>query len=391
MSSMKLIKLNNRGDTIVEVLLAIAVVSSVIGASFVSANRSLKGTQASQERAEALKLAEGQVEYLQNLNSTASENIFDTTNTLFCVLEGNRVNFSGNTLPALDADDFSIYPTECQNYESSRYNLSISYDPDSQDTFTIRSRWEGPTGNDEEVRLIYRAHERINTTGGETACPTGENDQLNINFPLSGIALNEAGGDPNVAVNMIDTLANNHASPTTFARNFSDPDLDLGAHTAEDFEVAGGCVYRISYELYCGAAAPLTAANFENPPDPAIYCQPPQENETFRASFYAGSSGNQCDYSTLLGYIDVGDLFVGSVSSSVISGAEDVTIVNPPAPGNSVSIACMEMRSGCNTVGYVSDTVLCPAAPSNPANDFYHSSVFWNEMTWRQRAAETPF
>jgi Tfp pilus assembly protein PilV len=52
------------GDTIVEVLLSIAVLSSVLGGAFVSANHSLKSTRAAQERGEALKLVESQVEQL---------------------------------------------------------------------------------------------------------------------------------------------------------------------------------------------------------------------------------------------------------------------------------------------------------------------------------------
>lgn len=57
--------LNNksqRGDTIIEVLLAMSIVGMVLGASFGIANRSTQIGQDAQERTEALKLAETQVE-----------------------------------------------------------------------------------------------------------------------------------------------------------------------------------------------------------------------------------------------------------------------------------------------------------------------------------------
>lgn len=54
--------INSRGDTIVEVLIAITVMSSILGGAFVSARRSTNATRASQERVEALTIAQGQLE-----------------------------------------------------------------------------------------------------------------------------------------------------------------------------------------------------------------------------------------------------------------------------------------------------------------------------------------
>ena len=65
MRQRRVLTLNQAGDTIVEVLLAIAVVSVVLGGAFVSASHSLRGSQLTQERTEALKWVEGQVESLK--------------------------------------------------------------------------------------------------------------------------------------------------------------------------------------------------------------------------------------------------------------------------------------------------------------------------------------
>ncbi len=56
---------NRRGDTIVEVLIAIAIVSLTLTGAYTSVNRSANATRTAQERAEALKWAETQVEQIK--------------------------------------------------------------------------------------------------------------------------------------------------------------------------------------------------------------------------------------------------------------------------------------------------------------------------------------
>lgn len=53
---------SQRGDTIVEVLLALVVLMVIIGGGYSIATRSLRGIRMSQERSEATKIAEGQIE-----------------------------------------------------------------------------------------------------------------------------------------------------------------------------------------------------------------------------------------------------------------------------------------------------------------------------------------
>lgn len=58
-------KLGFRGDTIVEVLICMAIVGSALSASYGITNRSLARTRGAQERTESLKYAEQQVERLK--------------------------------------------------------------------------------------------------------------------------------------------------------------------------------------------------------------------------------------------------------------------------------------------------------------------------------------
>ena len=94
---------NQRGDTIVEVLLAIAIIGAVLGGAYVAANRNSMINRASQERLEAIKIAEGQLERLK-AKAASDSTVFSQTN--FCINTANtlvtstnaqcRVNSSGN-------------------------------------------------------------------------------------------------------------------------------------------------------------------------------------------------------------------------------------------------------------------------------------------------------
>lgn len=74
------------GDTIVEVMMAIAIVSAVLVGAFVATNRSSQTTRTAQERGEALKWAEAQVELLKAAADTGTPNLNDPSNpTPFCI------------------------------------------------------------------------------------------------------------------------------------------------------------------------------------------------------------------------------------------------------------------------------------------------------------------
>jgi Tfp pilus assembly protein PilV len=56
---------NQVGDTIVEVVIAIAIVSAVLGGAYATSNHSLKNTRQAQEHTVALKYAEAQIEQVK--------------------------------------------------------------------------------------------------------------------------------------------------------------------------------------------------------------------------------------------------------------------------------------------------------------------------------------
>ena len=149
---------NQTGDTIVEVLLAIAVVSSVLGGAYVAANRSLNTNRAAQERTEAAKLVESQIERLKVATSNAA--IFN--DNVYCLDAGLVPHeFSGPiaVMPAVAADNTVIYPAECVINNGVAYSVSVDKE-NGTNNFTVRVRWDrAGTGTREEAEIVYRVYQ----------------------------------------------------------------------------------------------------------------------------------------------------------------------------------------------------------------------------------------
>ncbi len=157
-------RLNHRGDTIVEVLIAIVIVSSVLVGSFVSAQRSLTATRRSQERGEALKTAEGQVEQLRRAAILRQGSLFDASaSNQFCVdSTGTRSNLSASFPTSVDSDTFSAYPASCQtSYGGVTYHTAVIRSGlPATPTFVVHTRWDrAGGGGNEEVTLAYRIYQ----------------------------------------------------------------------------------------------------------------------------------------------------------------------------------------------------------------------------------------
>lgn len=141
-----------RGDTLIEVMLATAMIGMVIGASYASASRALRTGRFAQEQTEALKVAESQVEKLKYIASLglsadpATQNIFDTSagNTTFCIDDSFHRQSPGNAV--------------CQDI-SGLYKQSITYSGAPTDTFTVEVTWtQIGSSNKGSVKIAYRLH-----------------------------------------------------------------------------------------------------------------------------------------------------------------------------------------------------------------------------------------
>jgi type II secretory pathway pseudopilin PulG len=150
--------LNNTGDTIIEVLVCIAVVSTILGGAFVTTRQSQVGVRNSQEHAEALKLVESQLEQLRGDTAQVT-----TYTTPFCMY--NETPVSAVIAPQ-DADCTQDSGGLAKQSDSRYYltiarctaiacgnNIAGSY------LFTVTATWTQVTGQGNgQESMVYRLY-----------------------------------------------------------------------------------------------------------------------------------------------------------------------------------------------------------------------------------------
>lgn len=170
-----------KGDTIIEVLIAIAVLGSIITGSYAIATRSLNGVRISQERGEALKIAESQIEIIKGRIESAER--FDSpiiaeTIVLLPPLASARPDrwfCLGTGTPALKTFSLSSNdPARLNEYGNpecirGRYHIAVTTDGSTEITSggnvigrTVQIRvgvyWEQSGGGGvEQLELNYKA------------------------------------------------------------------------------------------------------------------------------------------------------------------------------------------------------------------------------------------
>lgn len=128
-------QLSTRGDTIVEVLIAIAVVSVVLAGAFASVRNSVNATRTAQEQGEALKLAESQVEQIKAAISAGTPDVVAASD--FCI--------NGGVLTA-----------GCVNTNGIDYTTVVTHTAGSNE-FVVRVNWNSLSGGINNVELDYRS------------------------------------------------------------------------------------------------------------------------------------------------------------------------------------------------------------------------------------------
>lgn len=164
-----------RGDTIVEVMIVLAVLGSAISISYATANRSLRNARQAQDSSFATSLAQAQIEYLRaNANVEPSTPVGPNPNYIygsqvFCFdTAGNLVKFSATVTPAQRTDN-AVYPPACVTSHSQDFRTSIVYLTSGSDSkFEVKVYWDDgvqqPTGtpgvtvSKASTTLIYRVH-----------------------------------------------------------------------------------------------------------------------------------------------------------------------------------------------------------------------------------------
>lgn len=140
-----------RGDTLVEVLIAIAVVSLILGGAYVTTNTSLLATRAAQERGNALKLAEAQIEQLKGIAATNPTAVFGgAAPSPFCISNTGAVVAATNAACAVDTSGAASTTEPI-------FHLSIAR---SGNDFDLTETWGDVNGkNADSLVLKYRAYD----------------------------------------------------------------------------------------------------------------------------------------------------------------------------------------------------------------------------------------
>ncbi len=143
-----------KGDTIVEVLIAIAVVSSVLGIAYGTMSRNLQIMRTNQERTEASRLGQGQMEMLKALWGSDQQAIISQGNAGFC-LDGGALRLLDGGAPAANSenDDLGGYRDECVS--SGLYRIGVKGDPTTR-VYRVYVRWDALGGTRSQVITAYR-------------------------------------------------------------------------------------------------------------------------------------------------------------------------------------------------------------------------------------------
>jgi prepilin-type N-terminal cleavage/methylation domain-containing protein len=152
-----------RGDTLVEVLICILLVSMILTGAYVTTNRSRIGIRDAQEHAEALKLVQSQLEQLKQNGSVANAPIFSQpAGVNFCMV--NAVISTGTG--ACQQDSGGSPTTDQPAYRLTIQRASCAPDYSAPagaqqcHKFTVRATWDSIAGNTQATeQIIYRLYQ----------------------------------------------------------------------------------------------------------------------------------------------------------------------------------------------------------------------------------------
>lgn len=144
---------NQAGDTIVEVIIAVAVVSLLLTGAFIVTNRNMQAVRDSEEHAEALQLLQGQVELLRSAAAN-SGGLPSGLSTPFCLTSSAFYQpAANNTHCTLDPSGNGVL--------GGRYQVAISSPTSTPNvgtttTFNLTTTWDALGGGTDKVFLSYK-------------------------------------------------------------------------------------------------------------------------------------------------------------------------------------------------------------------------------------------
>lgn len=164
-------RLSQRGDTIMEVMICVAVVGLILTSAFILSNSSQSYQRGAQERNEAVAIAQSQLEKLRNYADThVLPTATATSNKAFCVVDQSTyTTFTANPATAAANDtNLATYPTECKDINSAgQFRYAIwppgTFPGAASNKYTVTMRWVSPTGDGiDHLDMYYEIYDSNN-------------------------------------------------------------------------------------------------------------------------------------------------------------------------------------------------------------------------------------
>jgi prepilin-type N-terminal cleavage/methylation domain-containing protein len=132
------LRLLQRGDTIVEVLVSLAIISLVLAGAYATSSRNTSLIQSSQEREQAQRLVEAQIENIRAHNGV-------TTTSPVCFAAGVQK-------PATDP----LCSSQSATFSGASYAVSIVGPANSNGgIYTVQAKWDSPGMSAQSKLTMY--------------------------------------------------------------------------------------------------------------------------------------------------------------------------------------------------------------------------------------------
>jgi prepilin-type N-terminal cleavage/methylation domain-containing protein len=205
------------GDTIVEVMMVLAILGLAISISYATASRGLQNTRQAQESSQVGENVLSQIETLRTLapqgtnNSLSTDPDYKANNNIYypskpyCIKDLSasppiETNISNCMFSTGSAYQYQLLVYNCNNMPTDTHCTSTA---PNTDTFVVEAVWPDITGSGtDSVTQTYRVHPPTTlvslpgggVSGGGQACTAGSPHDIVLAFDASG-SMSEAGYD----------------------------------------------------------------------------------------------------------------------------------------------------------------------------------------------------
>ncbi len=171
----RLKQLNQAGDTIVEVLIVMAVLGLAFSISLATANKGLTQSRNAEEHSEALGIINSQVELVRAAFANNPASVPSVTANSFCMsnpADTTKIplllhrysvdpnNAAADDLSSLPSGNYPNNPPDNSCVQNNYYHISVTHRPSassSQDYFDFIVRWDGIGGlGRQQEELSYK-------------------------------------------------------------------------------------------------------------------------------------------------------------------------------------------------------------------------------------------